>query len=64
MRDRPAAAHNHGMAPERIHVALELDPGADPIAGVLRPPAGEPQPFTGWLELTQLLEAIRAAGAS
>jgi hypothetical protein len=36
----------HACRPRR----LELDPGVDPIAGILQgPPDGDPKPFTGWL---------------
>lgn len=47
------------MSAPRIRVLLELDPDHDPIAGVLQqPPGADAKPFTGWLQLTQLLEAI------
>jgi hypothetical protein len=42
-------------------VVLEVEPGVEPITGLLQTPSGGTQPFTGWLELTQLLEAIRAS---
>jgi hypothetical protein len=46
--------------PRWIQVLLELDPGVEPIAGArLQPSDGDPDPFTGWLQLTQMLEAIR-----
>jgi hypothetical protein len=48
------------MSPSTIQVLLELDSGVEPIAGVrLQPSDGDPDPFTGWLQLTQMLEAIR-----
>jgi hypothetical protein len=53
------------MPAPRIPVLLELDPDHEPIAGVLRqPPGTDAKPFTGWLELTQLLEAIRCPADS
>jgi hypothetical protein len=52
------------MSPSTIRVLLELDPGIEPIAGILQqPPNGDPKPFTGWLQLTQMLEAIRRSAA-
>jgi hypothetical protein len=48
------------MSPSTIQVLLELGPGVEPIAGILQqPPDGDPKPFTGWLQLTKMLEAIR-----
>jgi hypothetical protein len=48
------------MAPSAIQVLLELDPGVEPIAGVrLQPSDGDPDPSRAWLQLTQMLEAIR-----
>jgi hypothetical protein len=48
------------MSSSTIQVLLELDPRIEPIAGILRqPPNGDPKPFTGWLQLTQMLEASR-----
>ena len=50
------------MSPSTIQVLLALDPGIDPIAGILQqPPDGDPQPFSGWLQPTQMLEAIRGS---
>ena len=48
------------MSPSTIRVLLELGLGVEPIAGSLhQPPDGDPKPFTGWLQLTKMLEAIR-----
>jgi hypothetical protein len=48
------------MSPSTIQVLLELDPGVEPIAGTLRQSTkGDPKPFTGWLQLTRMLEMIR-----
>ena len=54
------------MPPSTIRLQLELAPGVDPIRGIVRHvPNGDPMPFTGWLQLTEILEAIRrsATGA-
>jgi hypothetical protein len=60
-KPRPTIA---AMSAPRIPVLLELDPDHEPIVGVLRqPPGTDAKPFTGWLELTQLLEAIRCPAA-
>jgi hypothetical protein len=42
-----------------LKVALELDRGTGPIAGRLLRADGTAMVFTGWLELTQALEAVR-----
>ncbi len=48
------------MSPSTVQVLLELGPDLEPIAGILQqPPDGDPKPFTGWLQLTKMLEAIR-----
>jgi hypothetical protein len=52
------------MPPSTIRVELELDPRVDPIGGVVRhPPDGEPMLFTGWLQLTEILETTRRSAA-
>ena len=48
------------MSRSTIQVLSKLDPRVEPIAGVLqRPSDGDLKPFAGWLELTQMLEAVR-----
>jgi hypothetical protein len=48
------------MSSSTIQVLLELGPGVEPIAGILQKPRdGDPKPFTGWLQLAKMLEAIR-----
>jgi hypothetical protein len=48
------------MLTPTIRLLIELDPVAVPIAGTLqRQPDGDVQPFIGWLQLTENLEAIR-----
>jgi hypothetical protein len=49
MRARAVAPDNRRMPRVRIRVALKLEPGIEPITGILRPPVGDPQPFTGCL---------------
>jgi hypothetical protein len=41
---------------EPVRLAVELDRGAEPIAGRLRRADGSTSEFIGWLELTQALE--------
>jgi len=36
-------------------ITLELEPGADPIRGLIEHPDGSRQPFWGWLELIEQL---------
>ena len=43
--------------PDRL--LIEIDPSAEPIAGVIRHGAGPGRPFAGWLELVALLDAER-----
>jgi hypothetical protein len=44
---------------------IELNLAAEPIAGtVSQQPNGDPVPFSGWLQLTETIEAVRrSAGA-
>jgi hypothetical protein len=45
-----------------IRVLMELDPDRQPIAGtVQQQPTGPTTTFHGWLQLSQLLEAIRTS---
>jgi hypothetical protein len=46
------------LSPRAARIVLEVDPDDEPIRGVLRPEIGRPVPFTGWLELTRLLERL------
>ena len=47
-----------------LKLSLELDLGAEPIAGRLLGADGTISPFVGWLELTQLLETARRRSLS
>ena len=41
---------------------LEVDMASQPITGTFAPAdGGDPQPFTGWIELTRAIEALRTA---
>jgi hypothetical protein len=54
-----ALSEQTNEGPERTTVVLELDRGGERISGIARN-EGEPgQSFSGWLELTSLLESIR-----
>jgi hypothetical protein len=46
---------------ERIVLRLEVDRDADPITGTLSDGAEDEHRFTGWLDLTNVIESIRAA---
>lgn len=46
---------------ESIVLRLEVDRDADPITGTLTEGEAEGRSFTGWLGLTDAIEAIRAA---
>jgi hypothetical protein len=48
-------------APGRRTIRVDLDLVADvePIRGQVRAAHGDVQPFSGWLELIQLLEVVR-----
>lgn len=44
-------------------IVLDVSPGARPIRGCLRSETGQPEPFTGWLELTRVLERLVSEAA-
>jgi hypothetical protein len=46
-----------------IRVDLDLVPDAEPIRGQVSGADGLTQPFSGWLELIQLLEKARMSGS-
>jgi hypothetical protein len=47
---------------DEIAIALCVHRTSDPIEGTITPPHGLPVPFTGWMQLTQLLaRALDAA---
>ena len=43
--------------PDRVWI--EIDPAAEPIAGVMHHGSEPARPFAGWLELVALLESER-----
>ena len=44
---------------EHRKLTIDLDPGADPIAGRIGPDEGPQAPFTGYRELIASLEQLR-----
>jgi hypothetical protein len=49
-------------SPARTRLTIDLDPWADPIAGVVQEGCGHSRPFAGWIELTRTIEvALQAA---
>jgi hypothetical protein len=42
-------------------VRIELDPGAQPLAGRVLAASGDPVPFSGYVELIAALELMRQA---
>ena len=46
-------------SPEPIHLALELDPGSEPVSGIVTLHHGRQHRFVGWLELIQIVDAAR-----
>ena len=48
---------------DQIAIELIVRRDSDPIEGTLTPSQGRPAPFTGWMQLTQLLaRALDSAG--
>jgi hypothetical protein len=43
-----------------LRVELDLAVGQEPIRGQLRDARGAEAPFTGWLELIQMIDELRA----
>lgn len=46
------------------HLHLEIQAGSDPIAGSIGGPGEEPRSFSGWIELAEAIEAVRATRAA
>lgn len=44
-----------------LRIELDLVVGADPIRGRIRDGAGGETPFSGWLELMQIVDRARSA---
>lgn len=47
-----------------LRLTLELEPDADPIAGVIRDDTGSSHPFVGWLGLAVALQECFEAAAA
>jgi hypothetical protein len=47
--------------PAEDRVRIEIDPAAEPIAGLIHHGSRPARPFSGWLELIALLESERGA---
>jgi len=45
-------------------VRLAIDTGSEPISGWVSDATGVSKPFHGWIELTGVIEAVRAADPS
>jgi hypothetical protein len=43
----------------RVRITLYVDPHAEPIQGQLLPEGQPAQPFSGWIELTSVIETAR-----
>ena len=54
---RPISGMCSDAGPDRVWI--EIDPGAEPISGVIHRGSEPARPFDGWLELVALLEAER-----
>jgi hypothetical protein len=60
----PLPDHDYGAMTDRrhrVHLDLDLDPEADPIAGLVHDGAAEGRPFSGWMDLTRTIELSLAA---
>lgn len=42
-----------------VKVSVELQAGAEPVAGTVQVEGGPTQPFIGWIELTHAIERAR-----
>jgi hypothetical protein len=50
--------NSEDMTAGATRIVLDLSPGTQPIHGSLRSGTGQPEQFTGWLELTRALERL------
>jgi hypothetical protein len=48
-----------GTSDDLIRVSIELDPGAEPLAGTVSAPGAEPRAFLGWMELAHAIDLAR-----
>jgi hypothetical protein len=49
------------VIPQIAHLHLEIDVASEPITGRFSSAPGEDERFSGWIELTQAIEAARLA---
>lgn len=49
--------------PGNPRITVELEPGADPIRGLIERPDGRRQTFWGWLELLEELRRVASGKA-
>jgi len=47
------------MTDRAAQVELSIDLGSEPISGRLIAGSGQPQSFSGWMELVAAIEAVR-----
>jgi hypothetical protein len=52
----PSELEHSGVSSERLQIIIDLDLEAQPIAGLLQVEDGLPEPFSGWLALTQAID--------
>src|SRR5436305_12484504 len=57
--ESPARRDSEPMNGRAAYLELLIDVGSDPIRGTVVVGAGAPQPFCGWMELTEAIEAAR-----
>lgn len=58
----PDAPIVHPDVPRRVHVAVQIDVGSDPLSGVLSADGGPEHEFSGWLDLAAALEQVSRDG--
>jgi hypothetical protein len=50
-----------GVDTGAVELALVIDVDSDPITGSVIRDGGEPQRFSGWIALAELIEGVRAS---
>jgi hypothetical protein len=58
------AAKIHTVRDGEVHLKLTIEVGSEPISGSVSLGSGQPQPFRGWIELVERVEAARSADSS
>jgi hypothetical protein len=46
---------------EPLRISIELDPGAEPVAGTITVSGAAPRAFVGWMELIHAIDRARLA---